>query len=291
MHRITLTLLLLVAPLSVLAATTGTTPVVNSGTINYSSNRVTFSGSGFEPAKTAPTVKFNGIALHLDSFSNTQIVATLPAAAPIGTFRLTFTNSQGSSSYFDMTYGAAGPQGPRGAQGAQGLEGSQGPTGPAGPAGPAAPAMTFVVAELQADVPLPGDAQNHLVNSLGIPNGGTYILQGMQAFDVDQNLYCWVAAIPLGRRESAREGRSIAHASVPVENGGLPAFHVGTSTDNLDVYTVVPIFGYYVAPAGGATIQLWCRQDRDAIAFAHASGANGLDDTQTASMLSALQVR
>jgi hypothetical protein len=290
MHRITLTTLLLLAPLSVFAAVN---PAVQNGTVNYAANQVTLTGSGFRPEKAAPTVELDGAKLKIDFSSNATIMATLPAAIPAGTFNLKVKNSDGKDTSFDLAYGATGPRGPAGAGGAQGLEGSQGPTGatgPAGPAGPAAPAMTFVVAELQADVPLPGDAQNHLVNSLGIPNGGTYLIQGMQALQVDMNIYCWVAAIPLGRRELAHESRPVANASVPVGNGGLPAFHVGTQAET-DLFATVPIFGYYVAPAGGATIQLWCRQDLDAIAFAHASGANGLDDTQTASMLSALQIQ
>ena len=46
-------------------------PVVNNGTINYATNRVTLNGSGFEPAKTAPTVQLNGAALKIDSFKGT----------------------------------------------------------------------------------------------------------------------------------------------------------------------------------------------------------------------------
>ena len=88
MRRIIFTLLLLLTPLSVVATTATSPLVVNSGTINYNTNRVTLGGSGFTPAATAPTVQFNGAALTVDSFSNTQIVATLPAATPAGTFSL-----------------------------------------------------------------------------------------------------------------------------------------------------------------------------------------------------------
>lgn len=95
--------------LPLFAATTSVTPVVNGGTINYSSKRVTFTGSGFESAKTAPTVKYNGALLILDSFSNTEIVATLPSAiATAGTYTRIFANSEASSSIFNLTYGAAG---------------------------------------------------------------------------------------------------------------------------------------------------------------------------------------
>ena len=61
--------LLILAPLFAVAAT----PVVNSGTINYSTNQIMLTGSGFEPNKTKPTVAFNGSALTVSTFSNTQV--------------------------------------------------------------------------------------------------------------------------------------------------------------------------------------------------------------------------
>ena len=64
-------------------------PVVNNGTINYGKNQVTLNGSGFEPAKAAPMVRLNGAALVLDSFSNAEVVATLPAKTAAGTYTLT----------------------------------------------------------------------------------------------------------------------------------------------------------------------------------------------------------
>ena len=102
-------------------------PVVNNGTINYAKNQVTLNGSGFEPATTAPVVRLNGAALLLDSFSNAEVVATLPAKTAAGTYTLTVVNSQGGSTVFDLTYGAEGPQGP------------MAPGGPIGPWGPSAP--------------------------------------------------------------------------------------------------------------------------------------------------------
>ncbi|HEX5235973.1 MAG TPA: IPT/TIG domain-containing protein [Silvibacterium sp.] len=126
--------ILLLTPLLAVAAST--VPVVNSGTIDYLSNEVTLNGSGFVPGKSAPTVLFNNVKLTLLSDSNTQIVASLPAALQAGTFNLTVTNSSGGSSVFDLTYGAVGPQG---AAGAAGPTGAQGPIGPAGLTGPQGP--------------------------------------------------------------------------------------------------------------------------------------------------------
>ena len=129
--------LLILAPLFAFAAT----PVVNSGTINYSTNQIMLTGSGFQPNKAQPTVAFNGSALTVSTFSNTQVTATLPAGLTPGTFDLTVTNSQGNSVDFNMTYGATGPQGPAGPagptgpQGPAGLSGATGATGATGPRG------------------------------------------------------------------------------------------------------------------------------------------------------------
>jgi hypothetical protein len=137
MRATTALFLFLLTPPFALAAT----PVVNSGTINYSTNQITLIGSGFEPAKAKPTVAFNGSALAVATFSNTQVTATLPTGLTPGTFDLTVTNSQGNSVTFDMTYGATGPQGlagpagPTGAQGPAGLAGATGATGATGPRG------------------------------------------------------------------------------------------------------------------------------------------------------------
>ncbi len=113
--------LFVVSPLFAVAAT----PAVNSGTINYSTNQITLTGSGFQPNKAKPTVAFNGIALTISTVSNTQVVATLPTGLTPGTFDLTVTNSQGNSVDFNMTYGATGPQGPAGPAGPTGPQGQQ----------------------------------------------------------------------------------------------------------------------------------------------------------------------
>ncbi len=129
--------LLILPPLFAVAAT----PVVDSGTINYSTNQIMLTGSGFEPNKTKPTIAFNGSTLTVSTFSNTQVTATLPTGLTPGTLDLTVTNSQGNSVVFNMTYGATGPQGPAGPagptgpQGPAGLSGAIGATGASGPRG------------------------------------------------------------------------------------------------------------------------------------------------------------
>jgi Protein of unknown function (DUF1554)/Collagen triple helix repeat (20 copies)/IPT/TIG domain len=131
-----LTLSLLVLPALTLSAATAAAQLVtiNNVSINYTNNQLTINGSGFEPAKKAPTVNFNGANLTLVSFTNNVVVAQLPSTAA-GTYQLFVTNNEGLFWVFDVTYGAVGPQGPMGFQGPQGPAGATGNTGPAGPAG------------------------------------------------------------------------------------------------------------------------------------------------------------
>lgn len=203
---------------------------------------------------------------------------------------------------FDLTYGATGPQGPVGAQGAagakglaggQGTPGAQGPagpqgsqgvvgpagpsgpTGPEGPAGPAAAAQTLVVANQPADVAIPGGGQNQEINSIVLPNAGTYLIQGQEAFEAYSVVYCYVSATPVNIRFRP--------------SLGLPAIISGSS-DEGDTYATVPIGGYYIAPQAGMTLTLWCRSIEPATAFAQSFGA-GIEEDHVASMLTALQVQ
>jgi len=162
-------------------------PVVNNGTINYGKNQVTLNGSGFEPAKTAPTVQLNGAALKIDSFGIAQIVATLPANTVAGSYRLTVTNSQGAATVFDLTYGAEGPQGPMGPQGAagakgpagpQGPAGVQGPTGPTGPTGPQGPQGEALSYSTNGVISAQLGNDYGRVSVVTLKNPGTYILTG-----------------------------------------------------------------------------------------------------------------
>jgi Collagen triple helix repeat (20 copies)/IPT/TIG domain len=132
MRRILFAMLLLLAPSLVFAAQT---PAVTSGTVNYSTNQITLTGSGFLPNKTAPTVLFNSLKATVVSDTATQIVATLPAGLSAGTFIVSVTNSQGNVGTFEVAYGATGPQGPAGAPGPAGPTGATGPAGATGPRG------------------------------------------------------------------------------------------------------------------------------------------------------------
>jgi hypothetical protein len=115
-----------------------TGPLIPSSTINYSTNQITLNGSGFSPTGKTPAVYLGSTKISVVTFSNTQIVAGLPALSP-GTYSLEVISAPLQFFLMDFTYGAAGPQGligPAGPAGAQGPPGPQGATGATGATGP-----------------------------------------------------------------------------------------------------------------------------------------------------------
>lgn len=254
---------------------TASVPVVNSGTINYNTNQITLTGSGFEPTTAAPTVEFNGAALSLVSASNIQIVAKLPSSVPPGTFNITVTTKSGKSAVFDMTYGATGPQGPSGPQGPQGVAGPTGPTGPEGPAGPAAPAKTFVFANQKYNVMVLGTGKYYAVNSIVLPNTGTYLIQGQETFDEDGVSgmgWCFLSASP------------VQH---PLANTGLPEIDLAVDGS----YETLPIIGAFTASVAPTTLTLWCAAITDWTHGVETGIIAQGKDVQTTSLLTALQVQ
>jgi hypothetical protein len=81
------------------------------------------------------------------NWTASEIVVSLPAALPDGSYLLTVVTGKGQSDrdvfHFSLAKAAAsvpGPQGPQGPAGQDGAQGPQGETGPAGPQGPQGPA-------------------------------------------------------------------------------------------------------------------------------------------------------
>jgi hypothetical protein len=232
-------------------------PVVNNGTINYAANRVTLNGSGFEPANTAPTVQLNGAALKIDSFSIAQIVATLPANTAAGSYSLTITNSQGAATVFDLTYGAEGPQGPMGPQGVAGEKGPQGATGQAGftgatgPQGPKGPAgapggvLFFTGNSNPNSLKLPLNNDFGTVNAIFLPNAGTYVIGGQEAFfNYDPKVPAYIGCALVTTFPSfsqLADGAPQSTVTVP------PA---GTAT--------IPLNGYYITDQPDTTLMVEC---------------------------------
>jgi hypothetical protein len=258
MRKVMFTLLLMLTPLSVFAAT-ATDPVVQSGTINYVAKQVTLTGTGFEPGKTAPVVELEGAKLKIDSSSNTKIVVTLPGALAAGTFGLVVGNSEAHSTTFDLTYGADGPQGPAGpagARGAQGptgqagLTGATGPRGPKGPAGTPGGVLSFAANAQPSLLPLknlalPMNAGLTTITEIFLPTAGTYVIGGQQIIANSDTafpgaIYCFVAP---------------SFAPGDMDLVGVPSAYA-TVPPGSDL--TVPLNGYYIAQQAETTLYVQC---------------------------------
>ena len=251
MRKIMLMTFLLLAPCVGFAAAL---PVltVNSAAINYGANQVTINGSNFEVSKKAPTLLFNGAPLTVNTFTNSQIVAALPAGTTAGTYAMIVANAIGEFNAFDLTYGAAGPQGPQGPPGAtgatgpQGLLGNPGPAGSVGPAGPAgapggvqsyAAFYEFLQGPVSSAIP---------VSEITLLHPGTYIISGSQMLsDVDTSH----AAITLcAFSTSPTNTIEFSSASLPVAGGSVPAGGLVT----------LPLNGFYTVETAPTTLYVFC---------------------------------
>ncbi len=256
MRKMMITTLLLLAPCLGFGAVI---PIltVNSAAINYGANRVTFSGSGFEPLKKAPTVLLNGAPLIIVSYTDAQIVATLPANTTTGTYGLIVANCIGEFSQFDLTYGAAGPQGPvgppgpigaTGAQGPEGIMGNPGAQGPAGPTGPPGPAGGVVHFSAFYDIANGTYDPTVPLAEVVLPNPGTYAIGGMQQF---QNL---------DQSHSALAYCYFLNYQKTVEVNFIPSLPFAQQTVPPGGYVTLPTNGFYTVQKSTApeTLYLYC---------------------------------
>jgi hypothetical protein len=249
--------LVLLTPLFVSAATTST-PVVNSVTVSYNSNQVTVNGSGFLPAKTAPTVLFNNTKLTLVSDTNTKIVAHLPGGVTAGTFNLTVANSEKNKFTFDVTYGTSGPQGPAGPSGANGAQGPQGPSGPAGPTGPTGPqgpaGATMAYSDFQElsdfstnDVVPEG---GELMAYVNLTKPGTYFLSGVQVF-LDVDSHTDAAQCTFQTTSGIWDPSTVIH-SLPQVIGYMAG----------GGFLTLPVGGFYTTQTAPLTLYLYCAAEQ-----------------------------
>jgi hypothetical protein len=250
MRKMMLTTFLLLSPCLGFG---GVIPIltVNNATINYGTNQVTFNGTGFEPLKKTPTVLWNGAALTVNSYTESQIVATLPANMAAGTYVAIVANCIGEFNDLNVTYGAAGPQGPVGPMGATGPEGPEGimgnpgPQGPTGPAGPAGSVLSFAANSQKAVIQLPYEG-NTTLDSIVLPHAGTYVIGGEQLFNnADANQSAIVTCLVFG----------------PDGEGGMESLLTVPSVgENLDSETTgaLPLNGYYVAISAPTTLSVVC---------------------------------
>jgi hypothetical protein len=116
--------------------------IVTSAQVTYagaSPDFITIKGTFFGAA--TGTVMLGDQVLQILSWSDTQIVADVPASTTAKTYLLVVVRagSPPHGALMDVTLGVTGPQGPAGATGATGATGPQGPAGPQGATGPQGP--------------------------------------------------------------------------------------------------------------------------------------------------------
>jgi hypothetical protein len=91
-------------------------PVIESATINTSTNQIGITGVNLLPAIGMPAVGLGNAGLTVVSATASQIVAALPASLSAGTYALRLTVGS-LVARFDVAYGAQGPAGPAGPPG------------------------------------------------------------------------------------------------------------------------------------------------------------------------------
>src|SRR5579871_6408387 len=118
-------------------------PVIESATINTSTNQIAITGVNLLPATGLPGVGLGNAGLTVVSATASQVVAALPASLSAGTYALRVTVGS-LVARFDVEYGAQGPAGPQGPPGTLTL-----PFAGAG----SAPSAVFTVNQLQGGYP------------------------------------------------------------------------------------------------------------------------------------------
>jgi len=199
--RVSFALLGLLVPLATLAQR-NTRPsnqllVVNAD-IDSIQNRLYIGGVNFG-ASSPPAIDLDNIHLALITWTDTSIVAQLPAQTlPPGTYLLTVAKGSGTSDFdaFNLTLGAVGPAGPRGDPGSAGL------TGPQGPAG-------FVTLPYAAQTSDPAPFVINSTNQAGAAIHGTSTGQMQISFDGQQNIVSAAAGV----RGTSAEGFAILAAT------------------------------------------------------------------------------
>ena len=116
----------------------GRSQTILNASYNPASKVITIAGTKLSSGNKLPTVKFNGTAVSVVTYSATTgiVTATLSSAPAAGTYLLSIgSGDDDSSTTLDLTIGAVGATGATGAQGPQGPQGMKGDTGATGATG------------------------------------------------------------------------------------------------------------------------------------------------------------
>src|SRR5579871_1270018 len=87
------------------AAWSASAPVIYSTVINTALNQITITGQNLSPTSMPPGVAFNSQNLTLVSFTNTTVVANLPASLQAGSYALVVVNSNKQAATFSVAFG------------------------------------------------------------------------------------------------------------------------------------------------------------------------------------------
>jgi hypothetical protein len=95
--------------------------------VDFQTNIIHIYGENFNNG-SLPVVTLGGVQLTVQTYSITEIQATLPSSTPDGSYLLKVVTGPAStqSGEFNVAIGAVGPQGPKGDKGDQGIQGIQG---------------------------------------------------------------------------------------------------------------------------------------------------------------------
>jgi hypothetical protein len=142
--------------------------------------------------------------------------------------------------------GATGPQGPQGAPGPEGITGVMGNPGPAGPAGPAGPqgptggVLSFATSSQQNYILLSGQGTN--IDSLVLPNVGTYVIGGQQIIQT-----------------GSASGELVVECVFDSHGGDVgQGLVVAQLTPPANSTTILPIAGYFVVTSAPTTLTENC---------------------------------
>lgn len=102
----TLSKLCIFVVLTITAMFASTNPVIDSVTINYTTNQLTATGTNFS---TSATVVFNTTSLTINSITTTQFVVTLPTGLLAGSYLLIITNNPGQTGQISVEYATPTP--------------------------------------------------------------------------------------------------------------------------------------------------------------------------------------
>ncbi len=95
--KIKILTLLLCSLLAVTSLFAAAPPVITLASTDTAVTQLTISGLGFSPSGTTPIVVLGATTLSLISFSDTQIIAAIPANEPSGSYLMSVTETSGGS--------------------------------------------------------------------------------------------------------------------------------------------------------------------------------------------------